>query len=472
MTTLRHRTVTRYSLIWLIVLSVMGLALLLGYKASTNWLFLLLAGIGTVAVLFQPILGLLAIPVTALLINQQIGTGTEVALNVVSLLVPALLVVWFLDMVRRKEISLVPSATYLPLILFLLASLLSLLVGITTWDPSIPRSNGFILVQLAQWGIFVFSAGAFFLSANLIKDEKGLRLLTWTLLLIAGLVAIIRFLPGFGVVVDRIITIAFIRAPLWTLITGLAGGQLLYNRKLTPAWRLFLIILLVYAIYFSFFVNRESSSTWVGVGSALAVLLWLRYPRLRWFVVLLIVAMTAAGILFPVIWNFAGGGTAWFYTGGSRLALVERVIEVTLRNPITGLGPAAYRSYANATPLVYEHIFWAEPRVSSHNNYVDLFAHGGILGLILFGWFCWEIYRIGLRLHRRFNKGFSAGYVNAMLAVGFTSLILMLLADWILPFVYNIGFPGFQASVLIWLFLGGLVALDQFQPDEKDPDSL
>ena len=40
----------------------------------------------------------------------------------------------------------------------------------------------------------------------------------------------------------------------------------------------------------------------------------------------------------------------------------------------------------------------------------------------------------------------------------------MLLADWILPFVYNIGFPGFQASVLVWLFLGGLVALENM-PD-------
>jgi len=27
--------------------------------------------------------------------------------------------------------------------------------------------------------------------------------------------------------------------------------------------------------------------------------------------------------------------------------------------------------------------------------------------------------------------------------------------------VYNIGFLGFQASVLVWLFLGGLVALEQ-----------
>ena len=47
-----------------------------------------------------------------------------------------------------------------------------------------------------------------------------------------------------------------------------------------------------------------------------------------------------------------------------------------------------------------------------------------------------------------------------MLAVGAGALVVMVFADWLLPFVYNIGFPGFQASVLVWLFMGGLVALE------------
>jgi hypothetical protein len=74
-----------------------------------------------------------------------------------------------------------------------------------------------------------------------------------------------------------------------------------------------------------------------------------------------------------------------------------------------------------------------------------------------------------MRLHHRFTAGFSAGYVNAMLAMGASSLALMLFADWILPFVYNIGFPGFQASVLVWLFMGGLVAIDHFLPEDEEP---
>jgi O-antigen ligase len=136
------------------------------------------------------------------------------------------------------------------------------------------------------------------------------------------------------------------------------------------------------------------------------------------------------------------------------------VVEVTLRNPVTGLGPAAYRPYANMKPLLYREAYWINPQVNSHNNYVDLFAHGGAVGLALFGWFAIALARTGLRLRRRCATGFSLGYVNGMLAMGVGALVMMLLADWILPFVYNIGFPGFQASVLVWLFLGGLIALE------------
>jgi hypothetical protein len=112
-------------------------------------------------------------------------------------------------------------------------------------------------------------------------------------------------------------------------------------------------------------------------------------------------------------------------------------------------------------PLFYLGAYWIAPQINSHNNYVDLFAHVGLLGLGLFFWFAFEVARLGRRLRVRYAEGFSAGYVNGMLAVGAGSLVIMALADWMLPFVYNIGFEGFQASVLVWLFLGGLVALEQ-----------
>jgi len=81
--------------------------------------------------------------------------------------------------------------------------------------------------------------------------------------------------------------------------------------------------------------------------------------------------------------------------------------EVTMRNPITGLGPASYRAYARMKPLPYARAYWIDPLVNSHNNYVDLFAQGGVLGLGLFFWFSAEVIRLGLRLRTRFADGFA-----------------------------------------------------------------
>jgi len=215
----------------------------------------------------------------------------------------------------------------------------------------------------------------------------------------------------------------------------------------------------VAVLLYCFVLERETLSNLVGVVPVIGMLVWLRWPRARWtFVALAILTLL---FLLPVIYNFAGGDTEWEVSGGSRLALSGRVVEVTLRNPITGLGPAAYRAYARMKPLLYEGAYWLDPLVNSHNNYVDLFAHVGILGLALFFWFSAQVIRLGWRLRTRFTEGFAAGFVNAMLAAWVGALVVMVFADWILPHVYNIGFPGFQASVLVWMFLGGLISLEQ-----------
>jgi hypothetical protein len=299
------------------------------------------------------------------------------------------------------------------------------------------------------------------LTANLGNSRRRLEALTVTFLAIAGSVAMIRFIPFASGWIANLTTLAFSRAPLWMLLTAIGGGQLLFNRGLSRPAQLFLGLSLLAALLYAFAEQQEAASNWVGVGAAAAALVWLRFPRLRWPTVTLIVILAVTGLLFPTVYNFAGGDREWQLTGGSRLVLIQRVIEVTLRNPITGLGPAAYRFYAGMHPLPYLRAYWLEPQVNSHNNYVDLFAHTGVVGLALFAWFAMAVGGTGVRLRARYRDGFLGGYLNGVLAAGAGSLVLMMMADWILPHVYNIGFPGFQASVLVWLFLGGIVALGQ-----------
>lgn len=447
----------------LAVAAIIFMAAVAGLGASPLILLLLLVAAASLVLLRRLELVIFVIVLAAMIVPMQIGTGTEVALNTTALLLPAAGVLWLISMAVRGQMRIRPSKMNAPLLIFLVAGLFSLLVGNVLWSPAVPREGRFILVQLAQWAIVAFSAIALLLTANLVQSERLLRRLTFVFLLVGGTLALLTVIPGLGAAVElhRLLTVAFIRAPLWVLLAALAGGQLLFNPGLSLPWRLFCLLVIGTSLVYCFLLQRAVVSNWLGVMVALFILAWLRWKQLRPLVVLLVLLLMVSGLLLPAVYEFAGGETEWDESGGSRLALIGRVLEMTWHhNPITGLGPAAYRPYGFVEPLHYGDALWWEPRISSHNNYVDLFAHFGIVGLAIFFWFAAEVAQLGLKLRTRFTDGFAAGYVNAMLAAGAGSLVIMLLADWILPFVYNIGFDGFQASVLVWLFMGGLVTLD------------
>lgn len=454
----------RYKERWLwpaIVTLVLAASAYLGQRASAQWLGLIIVVIATILLMRWPHLGLCAAIVVALFVQFELNTGSDVKLTAASLFIPLLGVVWLLHMLRRRALRLSPSRANAPLLLFLLSGLLSLLVGRATWDPIVPINDNFLLVQLAQWGIFAISALAFWLTASLIRNEGQLARLTWVFLWLGGALALAAVFFGAGALVGRVATVALIRPPFWVLLTGLAGGQLLFNPALSRSRRAFLALVLAAAFFYAFIQGRASVSNWVGVGVTAAALLWLRYPRLRWPLIILVLAAAAAGLLVPTIYEFAGGEAEWTESGGSRLVLIERVIRVTLRNPITGLGPAAYRPYTGLEPLPYGRAYWLDPQINSHNNYVDLFSHGGLVGLALFMWFAVAMLRIAQSRRPGSWTGFGAAFRYGMTAAWVSSLVIMMLADWILPFVYNIGFEGFPASVLVWLFLGGIVALER-----------
>jgi hypothetical protein len=249
------------------------------------------------------------------------------------------------------------------------------------------------------------------------------------------------------------------------LLTALAAGQLMFNRTLSTRWRIFLIAILTSVLAYSFLgEQQERTSNWMGVGIAIGVLLWLRFPKLHWIVISAVVLMLASGLLVQALYAFAGGDAKWEESGASRGVLIERVLEDSMRNPITGIGPAAYRWYGMTRPLAYEGAWWIQPLVNSHNNYVDLFSQAGVIGLALFLWFMFELLRVGRKLRTHYTDGFAGGYIASMLGAWFSIMVLMALADWFLPFVYNIGFPGFQASVLVWMFFGGLLFYEGLAP--------
>lgn len=464
---LRERLRQRYPVSGLVIVAVLAVTLLLGRWASPRWLALLVAAAGALALLRVPQLGPLALITAALVVRLEIGTGTDVELNAATLLVPVLFGLQFIKGLRTRQLRWVGSTANTPLTYFLAAGLLSLLLGNVLWDPAVPKPDSFWLTQAAQWATFALAALAFWLLATLEDADTWLPRLTWFLLILAGGLYILLVVPAIpnknvydAVLVIRLATPGLYHPPLLVLVVALAGGQLLFTETLSSGRRVFLIVAVAAVLIYAFYLERETVSNWVGVSATLGTLIWLRWPRLRWLAMVVLVALTLSGLLTSTVYDFAGGDREWVRSGGSRLVLIERVVDVTMRNPVTGLGPAAYRPYAGVEPLPYEGALWVNPNVSSHNNYVDLFSHVGLLGLGLFIWFAAEMTLLGFRLRTKYTEGFFAGYVNGMIAAWAGALVLMLFGDWMLPFVYNIGFPGFQASLLVWLFLGGLVGVD------------
>ena len=151
------------------------------------------------------------------------------------------------------------------------------------------------------------------------------------------------------------------------------------------------------------------------------------------------------------------------YSWVTRLEAWRILIEIVKVNPILGLG---FGNYYWITPL-FPILGW-EVSFNSHSQYIDILAQTGILGLMCFLWFLLEVGRLGWRMRDRVPDGFPRAYVYGALGGLAGTLVASALVDWVLPFVYNIGLRGFRASVLVWIFLGGLVSLNQMFPEKTE----
>jgi O-antigen ligase len=423
--------------------------------------YLLVASIATAALLMilpRPWIGLAILPVIAMAVPFEIQASTSVAVNAAVWMVPLLLGVWVLDMLRRRELRLVRSAANAPAFTFVLAASLSLALGNIYWDPFVPRPGNVLWVQLGQWSILVFSMLALWLGANLLADVGALKLVTYAYLVTGGGLAILHTLPVLGPVIAEVKPPGATTSVYWVWLSALACGQLLFNRRLPPAAKLFCVLVLAALWTFAIGPLRMWMSGLVPMAVALAMLVALRFRR-RAIWVFLVIGLVAA-VLFPLAYQELGWRQELEVSGAGRLEHYQIVLQFAMRHPWFGLGMAAYRHYSWTVPVLIQETLYRGAQVSSHNNYIDIFAQMGVVGLAVLAWLALIIGRIGWRASRRFTEGFEGAFANAALAGLVGSLVSAAFGDWVLPFVYNIGLPGFRSSVMAWVFLGGLIALE------------
>ena len=399
-----------------------------------------LGGIGALIVLLRHIrIGFLLILAAGMFIPYN-GPG---GVNAAVLMVALLLSLWLMEMfIARRRFQFVRSRAMLPVILLLVISFIAFWMGRLPWFVFADQAP--LDSQIGGFAIFLFSLGLMLATANLV-DMKWLKLIVWVFI---GLGALYVFGKALRLPVDSLYQLGYTaNSMFWTWLVALSFSQAFLNEKLKKSTRGLLFLVTLVTFYVGIFQAYDWKSGWVPPLVVVAVMLGLKYPRL--FILAVPFALIVAGTL--VVDVVASDEYSW----GTRIDAWIIVLEISKASPLLGLGFSNYYFYTPLFPIRGWHVSF-----NSHSQYIDLIAQVGFLGLFCFFWIFFEVGRISWKMVNKLPSGFARSYSFGVLAGIVGTLVASFLVDWVLPFVYNIGFNGFRASVLPWIFMGGVIAIE------------
>ena len=415
-------------------------------------LFLLVGVIVTLALLRQPNLGFILLFLGGMFIPFA-GPG---GLNAAAATVALMLALWIMEMfVVQRNFQFVRSHSMLPIIIFLVISTLAFFIGQIPWFVFARQAP--MTAQIGGYAIFVFSIGGMLLAAHLIKDIEWLKRIVWVFI---GLSAIYIIGRALGIsFIGRIYQFGFTaQSMFWTWLVALVFSQVMYNTELTRRMKGLLIVFVLLIFYVGIVQGYEWKSGWFPALIAVAALIGIRYRNLIVFAIPFVIA----GALYFVIALIGTDSYSW----GTRLDAWRIVLEISRISPFLGMGFGNYYWYTPLFPIRGYHVVF-----NSHSQFVDLIAQTGYLGLLSFFWLFFELGRLSWKLARQLPEGFGRAYAYAILAGIIATPVAAFLGDWVLPFVYNVGFNGFRASILPWIFMGGVISLEQMLlRTPKSPD--
>jgi hypothetical protein len=418
-----------------------------GVPAALN--ALLVVGL-LIAAVCSPAHGFAALFAGAMLSPWAFKTGTDTNVSLVLPLLAALCAGWLVGWWRRGDWSLLRLGPLRALIAFAAIATTSCGIALLINGAGCGR-HAPVPAQLGGLAGLVLPAGAFAVAADRL-DCAWVRRLVWLFVGLGGAYLVWRLVPLLPLRTGVYLAAHADGSLFWVWLVALASGQAIANQRLHAEWRLAVGWVVVLALYTAL-GNLGWLSGWVPALVALAVVVAAAAPRVAgWGAIAALLAAAASyGYIAPRIAD--QGNLYSLSTRRDAAAIVLRLIEL---NPLLGLGPA---NYYHCTPLLP--IRGYTVHFSSHNNYLDLVAQTGVLGLACVLAFAATCAVAGIRLVRRADAGFTRGFACGCLGGLAGTLVAALLSDWWLPFVYNITLDGLRSTVASWVFLGALVGLSR-----------
>lgn len=415
-------------------------------------------------VLYRLELGLMAIVLTSFFVRFSLPTGT--ATQIPASLVVSLLVVilWFLSMLLRRQVKLEPGYYVKPTLLFMLLALLSVPYSWLLLRPDLfghggvgKSGMGFTFVQIGGVTLMILLPAVMLMAANVLREVKWFKYL-FALVLIVAIPDLVNRLTGSRFSIGDFKLNTGASYSLW--LVALCFGQAYFNPSLKRWQRAGLLLIAGAWLYYSAELGATWFTGWMPATLAVLFLSFLRSRKLFFGIVLAALFLFALRPAYYIdhIWQDA------VRYDSNRFQIWQVIVfdlTLTKTNVLFGAGPAGYLPF-------YETYYPGKSWVS-HNNYIDIFAEVGLVGTAIFVWMLWGIFRTGWAQREKMPSGFLRGFNYGVLAGFVGTLFAMGLGDWFIPFVYNVGVPGFDWAVYGWLLTGAMLALHfmQVPPSEN-----
>ncbi len=371
------------------------------------------------------------------------GTGSNVVDSLAATSV--FFAVWVAKMlIIDKRIHFVNGKITKPLLGFIAAVVISIAWSNIFLDWAVKSYGSFIKVQLASAVTMIMLPGAFLLVANTVKQSLHLKIMAWLLILL-GAIALIANYGGVHIPINYRGLV-----PMW--VVALAYGLALFDEDLPKIVRGFLLAYVVLWVVWGFVLNISWVAGWLPVLFVIGLMTVLRSWKLVLVLVLiglLVFALNSDYYLNKVLKD------EQTESGETRLAAWSVSFRVTRYHWLFGTGPAGYTAYYMT--------YYPTEAMATHNNYLDIIAQTGVVGLIFYLLFFFNVSRLGLQLVLRLRKerNFLTGLAMAGFAGTLGGIIMMGFGDWMVPFAYTQSIEGFDFIVNNWLFMGTLVVIEQ-----------
>lgn len=418
---------------------------------------ILLPPLGLIAAMFAVryfALLVVLLPLTALAMRFAVlPTGTASMLPISLVITLGLMGIWIVAMFIRGEWQIPDVPFNRSLFTFMAVCCISLPWGVLWRDPILnmqAMGGTFIVTQTASLASMLALMCLPALVGYYVDSEWKIKFYLGCFILFGALMTTTQLLGISQIFLND--------AGLWGLWhVATLFGLLLFVPKLGWHWRIIFLIMIGANLYLTLIRNSGWLSGWFPTVLAMGAIIFFRSRTVFFSIIGIGLSYLIVGPGREYIERVVADETA---EGGlERLDIWRRSLGIVAQHWVFGTGPAGYAPY-NMTYFPWD-------ARSTHNNYFDIVAQFGVVGLLVWCWFMFASLWFGWKTIQRTPPGLLRTVAIIATCGWAAALASMMFGDWLLPFAYNQGIGGYGYVAYSWMFLGLLISVHRLNEQHR-----